>query len=418
MVSSENLYIEHCRPDSNVTGIWIFLMDFKEKIRKFTEARNAIGKGFYPYFTEIDESSGTEVMIKGKKVIMAGSNNYLGLTHHPKVRKAAQDAIRIYGTSCTGSRFLNGTLKIHIQLEEKIAHFLGKEDAICFSTGFQTNIGVIDAIAGKKDIILVDRDCHASIYDGARISMCELLRFKHNDVEDLEQKIASSDDARLKLLAVDGVFSMEGDIARLDEIAKISSRSKNTLLLLDDAHSIGVLGNGRGTEAHFKITDAVDITTGTFSKSLASLGGFVAGRRDLIHYIKHHARPLIFSASITPANAAAALASLEIIESEPERIKKLHLNSEMIRSAFNSIGLDTGNSCTPIIPVIVGNRMKTVQMAAFLLENGIFVNAVIEPAVPKGRDLLRTSCMSTHSEKQIACIIETFKKAGKKFGLI
>lgn len=392
-------------------------MNILDKIHRFTEAKRAMEEGYYPYFIPIEETEGTEVVINGKRVIMAGSNNYLGLTHHPKVKEAAINAIRKYGTSCTGSRFLNGTLKLHHDLEIRLARFVGKEAAICFTTGFQTNLGIIDTLAGKKDVALLDKEDHASLYDGARIAQCTIKRFKHNDATDLEKKLSSLKPEQMKLVAVDGVFSMEGDLSPLPEILKICRKHK-AFLVVDDAHSIGVMGNGRGTAAYFGIKDGVNLIVGTFSKSLASLGGFAAGDKEVIHYIKHHARALIFSASIPPANAASAMAALEIIENEPERIESLHKNAEILRKGLLKLGFDTGNSITPIIPVIIGNRILTVKIAGDLLKEGIFVNPIISPAVPVGRDLIRTSCMATHTEKQLDRILEAFEKTGRKFGLI
>ncbi len=383
-----------------------------------SEARYAIRQGIYPYFLPLEETEGTEVVINGRRLIMLGSNNYLGLTTHPKVKEAAINAIRKYGTSCTGSRFMNGTLALHRELEERLAEFLHKEACIVFSTGYQTNVGTISALIGKDDIAITDKEDHASIIDGCKMSYGKMLRFKHNDMEDLENVLRSCPDDAGKLVIVDGIFSMAGDIAPLPEIVKLCKKY-SARLMVDDAHSIGVLGEqGRGTANYFGVEDDVDIIMGTFSKSFASLGGFIAGDEEVIFYIKHNARSFIFSASMSPANTAAALAALEIMQEEPERIERLWKISNKMREGLKSLGFDIGNSCTPIIPVYIRDRWKTIYMWKELFDLGVYCNPVLPPGVPPNQSLLRTSYMATHTEDQIDRALEIFEKAGKKIGII
>ncbi|MCX7845204.1 MAG: pyridoxal phosphate-dependent aminotransferase family protein [Dictyoglomaceae bacterium] len=382
------------------------------------EARYAIEQGIYPYFLPLEETEGTEVIIHGRRLIMLGSNNYLGLTTHPKVKEAAINAVKKYGTSCTGSRFMNGTLALHRELEDKLAEFLNKEACIIFSTGYQTNVGTISALIGKDDIAITDKEDHASIIDGCKMSYGKMLRFKHNDMEDLERVLKSCPDDAGKLVIVDGVFSMAGDIAPLPEIIELCKKY-SARLMVDDAHSIGVLGDhGRGTANHFGVEDDVDIIMGTFSKSFASLGGFIVGDEEVIFYIKHNARSFIFSASISPANTAAAIAALEIMQEEPERIERLWKISNRMRGGLKSLGFDIGNSCTPIIPVYIRDRWKTIFMWKELFDLGVYCNPVLPPGVPPNQSLLRTSYMATHTEEQIDRALEIFEKAGKKIGII
>lgn len=399
-------------------------MDLFDKFRKIdsahylSEAKIAIEQGIYPFFLPLEETEGTEVVINGRRLIMLGSNNYLGLTTHPKVKEAAIKAVKEYGTSCTGSRFMNGTLKLHKELEEKLAEFLNKEAALVFSTGYQTNLGTISALIGKGDIAITDKEDHASIIDGCRLSQGEMKRFKHNDMEDLEKVLASCPDNAGKLVIVDGVFSMAGDIAPLPEIVKLCEKY-GARLMVDDAHSIGVLGDhGRGTANHFGLENKVDIIMGTFSKSFASLGGFIAGDADTIFYIQHTARSFIFSASMSPANTAAALAALEVMKEEPERIERLWKISNRMREGLKSLGFDIGNSCTPIIPIYIRDRWKTIYMWKELFDLGVYCNPVLPPGVPPNQSLLRTSYMATHTEEQIDRALEIFEKAGKKVGII
>jgi len=391
--------------------------DIFGKCLKFNKAKMLIEHGLYPYFRTIESAQDPEITMNGRKMIMIGSNNYLGLTNHPKVKEAAIEAIRKYGTGCAGSRFLNGTLDIHVQLEEKLARFMRKDAALIFSTGFQVNLGVISAIVGKDDLVIIDKMDHASIIDGCRLAFGEIRKFRHSDMADLERLLRESDD-RDKLIVVDGVFSMEGDIAPLSEILRLAKKY-GARLMVDDAHGIGVLGNtGRGTSEHFGIENEVDLIMGTYSKSLASIGGFIAGSADVIHYIKHTARSLIFSASPPPASIASVSAAIDIIEKEPERRERLWRNTNRMLSGFRSLGFETGPSQTPIIPVIVGDDEKAFLMAMMLQEEGIFVNVAVTPAVPAGMALLRTSYMATHTDEHLDIVLRAFEKVGKRLGLI
>ena len=392
-------------------------MDLFKKCSGFTIAKKAMAIGIYPYFIAMSENEGTEAVFKGKRLIMCGSNNYLGLTTHSKVRQAAKDAIDRFGTSCTGSRFLNGTLEMHEQLERELADWVGKQAALVFSTGMQTNLGVISALVGEEDVVILDKEDHASIVDGARLSSGKIKRFFHNDLKSLEQTLADVPAEKGKLVVVDGLFSMEGDIAPLPGIIALCKKF-GARLMVDDAHALGVLGGGRGTAAHFGVTKNVDLIMSTFSKSLASLGGFIAGDEVVIHYIKHHARSLIFSASIPPSNAAAALAALQVIKEEPERIERLNQIADRMRKGFRELGFDIGNSETPVIPILIGDDMRTVRTWRQLFDNGVFVNPVLSPAVSAGRQMIRTSYMATHTDEQMEKVLEVFKKVGKKVGLI
>jgi len=392
-------------------------MDIFEKCSKFTAAKEAIAGGYYPYFIPLTENEGSEVVLRGRRLIMCGSNNYLGLTTHPKVRQAALDAIQRYGTSCTGSRFLNGTLEMHEQLEGELAGWVGKEAALVFSTGMQTNLGTISALVGREDVVILDKEDHASIVDGAKLSWGETRRFRHNDMADLERVLKNIPDEKGKLVAVDGLFSMEGDIAPLPEMIPLCKKY-GARLMVDDAHAMGVLGGGHGTAAHFNLTDGVDLIMSTFSKSFASLGGFIAGDEEIVHYIKHHARALIFSASIPPANAAAALAALQVMREEPERIQRVNEIGAHMRREYRRLGFDIGQSETPVIPILIGDDMRTLLIWKALFEAGVFVNPVLAPAVPEGRQLLRTSYMAIHTDEQLARVVETFEKVGRQMGLI
>jgi len=392
-------------------------MDIFAKCEVFTQAADARKAGYYPYFIPLQDTEGTEVVINGHRLIMIGSNNYLGLTTHPKVREAALDAIRRYGTSCTGSRFLNGTLELHEELERRLAAFMRKEAALVFSTGYQTNVGTISALVGRGDFVITDRDDHASIVDGCKLAFGEMKRFRHNDMADLERVLASLPDDAGKLVVVDGVFSMGGDIAPLPEIVPICKKH-GARLMVDDAHSVGVLGEGRGTAAHFGMDDDVDLVMGTFSKSFASLGGFIAGKAKVVDYIKHTARSLIFSASIPAANAAAAMAALEIMQTEPERRHRLMAIAEKMRRGYKALGFNVGDTQTPIIPIIIGDDMKTFMTWKALFAAGVYTNPVISPAVPPGMALLRTSYMATHTDEQMDRVLDIFAKVGKEMGII
>jgi 8-amino-7-oxononanoate synthase len=399
------------------TLLEVSLADIFEKCTGFTEAKEAIAAGIYPYFIPLTENEGSEAVFRGHRLIMCGSNNYLGLTTHPKVRQAAIEAIEHYGTSCTGSRFLNGTLEMHEQLEHELAEWVGKEAALVFSTGMQVNLGTISSLVGRGDTVILDKDDHASILDGAKLSWGDTKRFAHNDLADLERVLAKVPKDKGRLVIVDGLFSMGGDIAPLPEIAPLCKKH-GARLMVDDAHAMGVLGGGRGTAAHFGITDQVDLIMSTFSKSFASLGGFIAGDEPIIHYVKHHARALIFSASIPPSNAAAALAALQVMKEEPERIERVNQIGDYMRKGFQQLGFNTGKSQTPVIPIFIGDTMQTIITWRLLFDAGVFVNPVLSPGVPEGSELLRTSYMATHTDEQLNRVLGVFEQVGKEMGLI
>lgn len=392
-------------------------MDIFKKCFEYTDAKDAMERGIYPYFIPLNENEGTEVVFQGKRLIMCGSNNYLGLTTHPKIREAAVEAIKRFGTSCTGSRFLNGTLAMHEQLEHELAEWVGKEAALVFSTGMQTNLGTVSALIGRDDTVILDKDDHASIVDGARLGYGKIERFKHNDPVHLERVLQSIPEGSGKLLVVDGMFSMEGDLADLPNLIPVAKKY-GARIMVDDAHGMGVLGHGHGTVAHLNVTKDVDLIMSTFSKSFASLGGFIAGDESTVHYIKHHARALIFSASIPPANAAAALAALQVMREDPRRSERVIKVAEMMQKGFSSLGFNIGNSVTPVVPIIIGDNDKTFLMWKLLFDNGVFVNPVISPAVPPGKQLLRTSYMATHTDAQMHHVLEVFQKVGKQVGII
>ncbi len=388
------------------------------KVQQFKDAQMAKDTGFYPYFRPISSAQDTEVIMHGRKVVMLGSNSYLGLTNDPEVKAAATAALEKYGTGCAGSRFLNGTLDIHLELEEELADLVGKEAALIYSTGFQTNLGIIGTLVGKGDCVITDRDDHASIVDGCLLSFGDRLRYSHNDVESLEARLEDCPPDAGVLVAVDGVFSMKGDIAPLPEICDVAERH-SAALLVDDAHGIGVLGDGgRGTCNHFGVTDRVHLIMGTFSKSLASLGGFVASDRRTIEYLKHRSRPLIFSASMPPSNVAAVLAAVRILRREPERVERLWRNTRLMKDGLKSLGFDTGCSQTPVVPVLVGDQMTCWRMCKRLEEEGVFVNPVIPPAVAPNETLLRISLMATHTDEQIDFALEKMAKVGRETGVI
>jgi len=392
-------------------------MDIFEKCRQYTEAKDAQEAGLYPYFIPLTDSEGTACTVGDHRLIMIGSNNYLGLTMHPRVRQAAIEATERYGTSCTGSRFLNGTLELHLDLERRLAEFVGTEAALVFSTGYQTNLGTLSALVGRGDFVVTDKDDHASIVDGCRLAFGEMRRFGHNDMEHLERVLSKLPEEVGKLVVVDGVFSMGGDVAPLPELVPLCQKY-GARLMVDDAHSVGVLGGGRGTAAHFGLTDQVDLTMGTFSKSFASLGGFIAGAADVIHYIQHHARSLIFSASMPPSNVAAVLAALEVMQEEPERIARVNEIGERMRAGFRQLGFEVGQSETPIVPVIIGEDRDTFMAWKALYEAGVYTNPVISPAVPPGSALLRTSYMATHTDEQLDRVLATFAEVGRVLELI
>ena len=388
-----------------------------DKCRQFTRAREVQASGLYPYFKPISESEDTVVTIEGKQRIMLGSNNYLGLTHHPRVLEAAKAALTRYGSGCTGSRFLNGTLDLHEQLEAALARFLGKEDCLVFSTGYSANLGLISALVGRGEVVYLDKLDHASIVDGAKMSHGETERFNHGDLAGLERKMERGG-PRGSLVIVDGVYSMEGDIADIPGLYR-SARKYGAALAIDDAHSLGVLGpNGDGTAAYYGMTDEVDIIGGTFSKSLASIGGFVAASENIIHYIRHHSRPLIFTASLPPANTAGVLAALEVLQAEPERREQLWANTRRLHEGFRSLGFEIGPTETPIVPVLIGPMEKTFVMWRKLFDAGVFTNPVMPPAVPPSQCRLRTSVMATHTFDQIDFCLETFATIGRELGVI
>lgn len=393
-------------------------MSIFDKCYRFTRAEEVQELGMYPYFTPIEEVRGNKVKINGKETIMVGSNNYLGLINHPKAVKAAKEAIDKYGVATCGSRFLNGTLDIHVELERRLAKFIRKDAALAFSTGFQTNQGIISTIVGRGDAVITDKMDHASIIDACRLSYGNVCKFKHNDMEDLERVLSSLDEKTGKMIVVDGVFSMEGDLSNLPAIVELAKKY-NSRVMVDDAHGIGVMGkNGRGTAEHFGVEDDVDLIMGTFSKSFASLGGFVVGDKKVISYIKHFARSLIFSASITPASVATVLATLDVIETEPKRRERLWQITEKMKSGFQAMGYDTGPSETPVIPLMIGKDELTFMLWKLLREDGVFTNPVIYPAVPKDQALIRTSYSATHSDEELDAVLASFKKCGKMVGVI
>jgi 8-amino-7-oxononanoate synthase len=392
-------------------------VDFFEKCRKYTAAKEVMAAGFYPYFRVVESEQDPEVMVQGKRMVMLGSNNYLGLTSHPKVKEAAIEAIRRYGSGCAGSRFLNGTLDIHVKLEEKLAGFFRKDAALTFSTGYQTNLGIISSLAAKDDVLIIDKLDHASIIDACRLSFAEVKKFKHNDMGSLEFVLGESGD-RGKLVVVDGVYSMEGDIAPLPDIVRLCKKY-GARIMVDDAHGVGVLGRtGRGTAEHFGLEKDVDIIMGTYSKSMASIGGFVAADEDVIHYMKHTSRPLIFSASPPPASVASVIAALDVIDQEPERRERLWNNTNKMLTAFRKMGFDTGISATPIIPLMMGEMERAFMMWKILSDEGVFVNPVVPPATQPGRCLIRTSYMATHTEEMLDRVLVILERAGKKLGVI
>jgi 8-amino-7-oxononanoate synthase len=395
--------------------------DIFEKCFQFTAADEVMAAGIYPFFHPISSAPGNEVIIEGKKLIMVGSNNYLGLTGDPRVKEAAAQAALKYGSGCTGSRFLNGTLDIHIELEERLAKFMKREATLVFSTGFQTNLGTISSLIGRGDVLVIDRSDHASIVDGCRLAFGKIVKYSHNDMEDLERVLKNVSENGLRggiFIVADGVFSMEGDIVKLPELVAIGKKY-GARIMIDDAHAVGVLGaGGRGSAEHFNMIDSVDITMGTFSKSFASLGGFIAGDIPVIKYIKHFSREFIFSASIPPSATAAALAALDIIEKEPERRENLWKNARRMNKELQGLGFDTRSSETPIVPVLIGADMDTFKFWRLLFDNGVFANTAISPAVEPGMALIRTSYTATHTNEHLDRVLEVFKKVGKQTGVI
>jgi 8-amino-7-oxononanoate synthase len=389
-----------------------------DKCRSFTRAREFQAAGLYPYFKPVSDSEAAVVVIEGKQRLMMGSNNYLGLTHHRDVLAAAKAALERYGSGCTGSRFLNGTLDLHEQLEGELAVFFGKEACLAFSTGYQANLGLISGLVGRGEVVFLDKLDHASLVDGARMSDGEMVRFAHSDLAALERKLQKIPQHTGMLIVVDGVYSMEGEIANLPGLVRLAQKY-GAALAVDDAHSVGVLGpRGDGTAAHFGMVDEVDLIVGTFSKSLASIGGFVAGTESTIHFLRHHARPLIFTAALPPANTAGVLAALHVLQREPERRKQLWENTRRLQEGLRSLGFDIGRTETPIVPVQVGPLAKTFQFWRHLFDAGVFTNPVVPPAVPSSQGRIRTSLMATHTPEQIDFALEAFARTGKTLGII
>jgi 8-amino-7-oxononanoate synthase len=389
-----------------------------QKVAKFTRPDEVKKAGLYPYFRVIESDQDTEVIIDGRPVLMFGSNSYLGLTNHPEIKKASQDAISKYGCGCAGSRFLNGTLDIHLKLEEKLSEFVKKDAALVFSTGMQVNLGVASALVGRHDYLILDEFDHASIIDGARLSFGKTLKYEHNNMQSLEKTLRSCEADKIKLIITDGVFSMDGDIANLPEIVQLAEKYSASVMV-DDAHGIGVVGTlGDGSASHFGLSDKVDLIMGTFSKSLASIGGFIASDFQTINFLKHHARSLIFSASISPAAAAAAMKALEIIQREPERIEQLWINTNFTLNELKRLGFDTGKSITPIIPIYVRDDLKTFQLSRLLLDEGIFVNPITSPAVSKEDSLIRFSLMATHKREQIEIALEKIHSISRQLNIV
>lgn len=393
-------------------------MDVFEKCLKIYEQTQGLrASGHYFFFRRLESPQDSEVVVNGKRVIMIGSNNYLGLTNHPRVKEAAIKAIEKFGSGCAGSRFLNGNLEIHEELEMKLARFFRKEAALVFATGYQTNLGTISALLGRNDVAIIDKYDHASIIDGCRLSFGQVKKYRHNDMKDLERVLEVTKD-KGKLIIVDGIFSMEGDLADFPNIVKLA-KAYRARVMVDDAHAVGVLGEGgRGTAEHFGLEDQVDLIMGTYSKSLAAIGGFVAGSKVVIDFIKHIGRSMIFSASLPPSLVASVSTALDIIEEQPQLRTQLWKNTHKMLKGYKELGYDTGTSETPIIPIIIKDSMKTYEMCKLLFENGVFVNAVVSPAVPPGRELLRTSYMATHTEEQLDKVLAAFEKVGKQLGLI
>jgi 8-amino-7-oxononanoate synthase len=393
-------------------------VDVFQKCFDFKDADAVRDMGVYPYFRMIASGQDPVVTMNGQRVIMLGSNNYLGLTNHPEIKAAAAEALDSYGTGTAGSRFLNGTLEIHVELEEKLAEFMQRDAALTFSTGFQVNLGVISSLVDRKDVVVLDNLDHACIIDGARLSFGRVLKYPHNDMDALEERLRSIKDDHSKMIIVDGVFSMEGDLADLPRIVELKKKF-NARLMVDDAHGVGVMGkHGRGTMEHFGLESEADLVMGTFSKSLATVGGFVVGDRRVIDFIKHNARSLMFSAAPPPASVASVIKALEIIEREPERRQRLWDNTEYMKNEFTTMGFDTGDSESPVIPLVVGEDMAAFKMTIRLQEEGVFANPVVSPAVPEGRAMMRTSYMATHTRDHLDRALEAFRKVGREMGVI
>jgi 8-amino-7-oxononanoate synthase len=393
-------------------------VDLFDKCSRFDRADELRRAGVYPYFQPITETHTESVVIDGRSLIMIGSNNYLGLTHHPKVVEASIEATRRYGSGCTGSRFLNGTLDLHVELERRLAAFMRKESCVTFSTGFQVNLGVISTLVGKNDVVLCDRENHASIFDGCRLSFGEIYKYRHNDMEDLERQLQRVPDGAGRLIVTDGVFSMKGDLVDLPNLVRVAKKY-GARIMLDDAHGVGVLGeNGRGTAEHFGLEDEIDVIVGTFSKSFASLGGFTVASEEVIDYVKHTGRSIIFSASSPPSAVAAALAALGIIETEPERRERLWQNVSRMQTKLGDLGYDVGRTRAAIIPIRIGGHMETFQFWRRLHDEGVFTNPVVAPAVPPDEGMIRTSYMATHTFDELDKVADVFARLGRDSGLL
>jgi 8-amino-7-oxononanoate synthase len=392
--------------------------DLFAKIALLTRPKAVEELGCYPFFIPLESEAGPEVVIDGRKLIMLGSNNYLGLTQDPRVKTAAIEAVEKYGSGCTGSRLMNGTLDLHRRLEHRLARFVQKGDAMTFTTGYQTNLGTISALAGRHDTIVLDRAVHASIVDGCRLSMAETVRFKHNDMADLERVLQRIDPSRGILIVVDGVYSMEGDVANVPELVRLK-KQYGARLMIDEAHSVGVFGEGgRGVAEHFGLLDDIDIYTATFSKSFASIGGFVAAEPEVIYFVRHMARALLFSAALPPASAAAALAALDVIEEEPERRTVLWDNTRLLLNGLNNLGFTTGKTASPVIPLIVGDEIRLAIFWRGLFDAGVFTNAAVSPAVEPDRALIRLSLMATHTPDHLQRALALMERVGKQQGLL
>ena len=393
-------------------------VDVFQKCFDFQDAETIRGLGLYPYFRTISSGQDPVVTMDGRRVIMLGSNNYLGLTNHPEIKEAAAAALAAYGTGTAGSRFLNGTLDIHVELEDRLAEFMNREAALTFSTGFQVNLGAISSLVDRRDVVILDNLDHACILDGARLSFGRVLKYRHNDMASLEERLRSIEDDWGRMIVVDGVFSMEGDVADLPQIVELK-KLYGARLMVDDAHGIGVMGeHGRGTAEHFGVEDDADLVMGTFSKSLAAVGGFIAGDRPVIDFVKHHARSLMFSAAPPPASVASVIKALEIIEREPELRQRLWDHTRYMKREFANLGFDTGESASPVIPLVVGEDMTAFKMTIMLQEEGVFANPVVSPAVPPNRAIIRTSYMATHTRDQLDRALEAFAKVGRELGVI
>lgn len=394
------------------------MADVFAKCDTLIRPRQAEAMGCYPFFIPIESEAGPEVLIGGRRLVMLGSNNYLGLTQDPRVKEAAIKAIEHYGSGCTGSRLMNGTLDLHLKLEARLAAFIQKESALAFTTGFQTNLGTISALVGRHDTVVIDRSVHASIIDGCRLALGETVRFKHNDMDDLERVLQGIDPKRGILIVVDGVYSMEGDVANIPELVRLKKKY-GARLLVDEAHSVGVFGeNGRGVAEHFGLLDEVDVYTATFSKSFASIGGFVAAPADVVYYIRHIGRALLFSAALPPASVAAALAALDVIESEPERRDRLWENTRFLQAGLSELGFTMGSSASPVIPLIVGDEFRLAQFWRGLFDGGVFTNAAVSPAVEPDRALIRTSLMATHTTQHLSTALDVMGQVGKHLGVL